>query len=280
MGSGDARRPRPTRREVIAAAGASALALTAGAGFAARPRRERLRVRRSRRHRQAQAGRSGIAGVLVSNGRDVVRTDADGRWRSARRRRRQPVRDQAAALGDTRRARRRAALLLRASARGQSYGHRLPPRRRRPDRRAAGQHRFPSARRRRAPASMPCCSPTHSPRTMRSSDTCATTSSPACSASGAAFGINHGDVVFDDLSLYPRYLQIIGATGIPWHHCPGNHDINSEARDDGLSRETWKRVFGPRHYAFQYARSHLHPARQRLLLRPRPRRAAAAALSA
>ena len=70
---------------------------------------------------------------------------------------------------------------------------------------------------------------------------------------GAAFGINHGDVVFDDLSLYPRYLQILGASGIPWHHCPGNHDINSEARDDGSSRETWKRVFGPRHYAFQYA---------------------------
>ena len=69
----------------------------------------------------------------------------------------------------------------------------------------------------------------------------------------AAFGINHGDVVFDDLSLYPRYLQILSATGIPWHHCPGNHDINSEARDDRGSRETWKRVFGPRHYAFQHA---------------------------
>ena len=69
---------------------------------------------------------------------------------------------------------------------------------------------------------------------------------------GAAFGINHGDVVFDDLALYPRYLQILGATGIPWHHCPGNHDINSEARDDATSRETWKRVFGPRHYAFQH----------------------------
>jgi len=39
-----------------------------------------------------------------------------------------------------------------------------------------------------------------------------------------------GDVVFDDLSLYPRYLQILGASGIPWHHCPGNHDIDSEAR--------------------------------------------------
>jgi hypothetical protein len=71
-------------------------------------------------------------------------------------------------------------------------------------------------------------------------------------ASGAAFAINHGDVVFDDLSLYARYLQIIGATGIPWHHCPGNHDINYEARDDRSSRETWKRTFGPRHYAFQH----------------------------
>jgi hypothetical protein len=70
---------------------------------------------------------------------------------------------------------------------------------------------------------------------------------------GAVFGINHGDIVFDNLALYPRYLQIMDATGIPWHHCPGNHDINSEARDDPHSRETWKRVFGPRHYAFQYA---------------------------
>ena len=70
---------------------------------------------------------------------------------------------------------------------------------------------------------------------------------------GAAFGINHGDVMFDDLSLYPRYLSLLGLTGIPWHHCPGNHDLNPEAEDDRYSRETWKRVFGPRHYAFQYA---------------------------
>jgi hypothetical protein len=70
---------------------------------------------------------------------------------------------------------------------------------------------------------------------------------------GAAFGINHGDVMFDDLSLYPRYLRLLGLTGIPWHHCPGNHDLNPEAANDHYSRETWKRIFGPRHYAFQYA---------------------------
>jgi hypothetical protein len=68
----------------------------------------------------------------------------------------------------------------------------------------------------------------------------------------AAFGINHGDVVADDLALYPRYLRLISSTGIPWHHCPGNHDMNYAARDDRHSRDTWKRTFGARHYAFQH----------------------------
>ena len=73
--------------------------------------------------------------------------------------------------------------------------------------------------------------------------------------SGAAFGINHGDVVSDDLSLYPRYLQILSSTRLVWHHCPGNHDVDYAAPDDRRSRETWKRTFGPRHYAFQYAQA-------------------------
>jgi hypothetical protein len=68
----------------------------------------------------------------------------------------------------------------------------------------------------------------------------------------AAFGINHGDVVADDLALYPRYLGLIGATGLPWHHCPGNHDINYAAPDDRHARETWKATFGPPWYAFQH----------------------------
>ena len=52
---------------------------------------------------------------------------------------------------------------------------------------------------------------------------------------------------------YPRYLKILGAGGIPWHHCPGNHDIDKGAASDQASRDTWRRTFGPRHYAFQYA---------------------------
>ena len=233
MRGDDGRGPRPTRRQIIAGAGASALALTAEGVRGAAGRRQRPRVRRPRRDRQAQAGRPRHP---RRDGVERPRRRADGRRGSlapAGRGRRQRLRHQAAAL--ERRPWGQAA--CRASpiciSRGAARGHPLPPRRRGPDRPAAGLHRLSAdAGRRRALVSRPCCSPTRSPRTAPSSATCATTSSPARSACGAAFGINHGDVVFDDLVLYPRYLQILGATGIPWHHCPGNHDINSEARDD------------------------------------------------
>lgn len=69
----------------------------------------------------------------------------------------------------------------------------------------------------------------------------------------AAFGIHHGDVVGDALHLYPRYQQLLSATGLPWHHCAGNHDIDRAAIDNASSRQTWMRTFGPRRYAFQYA---------------------------
>ena len=68
----------------------------------------------------------------------------------------------------------------------------------------------------------------------------------------AAFGITHGDLMFDDLSQYERYNRLVGSVGVPWHNCPGNHDINFEATGNALSRETYKRHFGTRHHAFQY----------------------------
>ncbi len=68
----------------------------------------------------------------------------------------------------------------------------------------------------------------------------------------AAFGLTLGDLMFDDLSFYDRYNRLIATRGIPWHNCPGNHDMNYEAPNNELSRETYKRVFGARHHAFQY----------------------------
>jgi hypothetical protein len=72
---------------------------------------------------------------------------------------------------------------------------------------------------------------------------------------GAQFGLTAGDIMFDDLSLYDRFNRLIGTIGVPWWSIGGNHDLNFEAPDRRLSRETFKRVFGPPYYAFNYART-------------------------
>ncbi|MHB2205002.1 calcineurin-like phosphoesterase C-terminal domain-containing protein [Methylobacterium sp. CM6257] len=71
----------------------------------------------------------------------------------------------------------------------------------------------------------------------------------------AAFGLTTGDVLFDDLSLYGRSNRIVGRIGLPWHNLPGNHDLNVQAPDARYSRETWKRVFGAPTYAFRHGRA-------------------------
>jgi calcineurin-like phosphoesterase family protein len=70
--------------------------------------------------------------------------------------------------------------------------------------------------------------------------------------SGAAFGMTLGDITFDDLSLYPRLNRIVGQIGLPWYNIGGNHDLNYEAANAKYSRETFKHTFGPPYYAFEY----------------------------
>jgi hypothetical protein len=68
----------------------------------------------------------------------------------------------------------------------------------------------------------------------------------------AAFGITVGDVVSDDLSLFERYNRIIGQLGVPWYNVIGNHDLNLDAPGGKYSRETFKQTYGPSHYAFEH----------------------------
>jgi hypothetical protein len=77
----------------------------------------------------------------------------------------------------------------------------------------------------------------------------------ALAGTKARFGVTAGDIMFDDLSLYNRYNRIIGTIGLPWWNIGGNHDLNFEAPDRRYSRETFKRVFGPNYYAFFYAKT-------------------------
>ena len=77
----------------------------------------------------------------------------------------------------------------------------------------------------------------------------------ALAGTKAQFGLTSGDIMFDDLSLYDRYNAIIGTIGLPWWNVGGNHDLNFEAPDRQRSRETFKRVFGPNYYAFFYSQT-------------------------
>ena len=82
MQGDDERRARPTRRDVMVAAGASALALPTGAGLTQEPATASGVVFHDRSGSGLRrTGDPGVGGVMVSNGRDVVLTDADGRWR-------------------------------------------------------------------------------------------------------------------------------------------------------------------------------------------------------
>lgn len=200
-------------------------------------------------------GDPGIPGVLVSNGRDVVRTDEDGRWQLAL---------QAGESAFVIKPPSWMSPLGRGGVPDFSYLHQ-------PDGSPAElnlQYRgvsptgplprkidFPlrPADERDAFEVLMIADP--QPQNGRELSYLSADLSAVALDTKAAFAIVHGDVAFDDLTLYPRYLDIIGATGLPWHHCPGNHDMNAEATDTRFAFETWKQTFGPCHYAFQQGRA-------------------------
>jgi hypothetical protein len=61
----------------------------------------------------------------------------------------------------------------------------------------------------------------------------------------AAFGITAGDIMFDNLALYDRYNRVIGEIGIPWHNIAGNHDLNFDAPDRTMRSKHSSAPSGP-----------------------------------
>ncbi|MFN4241668.1 MAG: calcineurin-like phosphoesterase C-terminal domain-containing protein [Tepidisphaerales bacterium] len=75
-------------------------------------------------------------------------------------------------------------------------------------------------------------------------------------AGTVAFGIALGDLVGDNLDLFEAYNQANALAGFPWYNVLGNHDINFDALTDKHADATFRRVFGPSSYAFQYGPAH------------------------
>ncbi|OGT74061.1 MAG: hypothetical protein A3H44_13030 [Gammaproteobacteria bacterium RIFCSPLOWO2_02_FULL_57_10] len=73
---------------------------------------------------------------------------------------------------------------------------------------------------------------------------------------GAEFGVTVGDVVFDSLGLYDRHKEMMALMDIPQWYLPGNHDINFESPEARFANESYKLHFGPTYYSFNYGNVH------------------------
>ena len=67
----------------------------------------------------------------------------------------------------------------------------------------------------------------------------------------AAFGTTLGDLVDDEMDLYPALNAVTAQLGVPWFHVPGNHDVDPGASSDQGSLASWSAVYGPDTYAVE-----------------------------
>lgn len=75
-------------------------------------------------------------------------------------------------------------------------------------------------------------------------------------AHDASFGVTLGDIVFDDLSVMKPLNQAIALIGIPWYNVLGNHDMNFDSPGDEQSDETFESIYGPSYYSFDHGSVH------------------------
>ncbi len=236
----------PTRRDVLA--GAAALAVTATRSASAQP----SAIARGIVFDADSAPRKGIPDVMMSNGLDVVKTGPDGTWSL-------PVRDGDSVFvikppgwalpGDTTTKLPHFAF-VHAPDGSPDAGFRfagMAPTGPLPASIDFGLHRVDE------PATFEAVLFTDpQPESLNEVGYIRDDVVSVVDGSQAAFGITHGDIMFDDLSYYPRYNRIVGTIGLPWFNCRGNHDMNLEAPNNTHAAETFKRVFGARWLAFQH----------------------------
>ena len=72
----------------------------------------------------------------------------------------------------------------------------------------------------------------------------------------ATFGVSLGDLAFDNLATFETLNQAIALIGIPWHNVIGNHDLNLDARSRKNVNETFEATYGPTYYSFDYGEVH------------------------
>ncbi len=64
-------------------------------------------------------------------------------------------------------------------------------------------------------------------------------------------GLSLGDIVDDELSLYPALNAQTRRMGVPWLHVAGNHDLDFDVAHDEDSLLTFRNTFGPDTFAWE-----------------------------
>lgn len=67
----------------------------------------------------------------------------------------------------------------------------------------------------------------------------------------AHLGLTLGDIVDDDVSLFPAMNRLTTSLGVPWLHAPGNHDVDVAVPDDEGSLRSFHATYGPDTYAWE-----------------------------
>ena len=74
---------------------------------------------------------------------------------------------------------------------------------------------------------------------------------PLVGRHGASLGLTLGDIVNDDLALYPELLRTTMRLQVPWLFIPGNHDLDFDAASDEDSLRTFRHHLGPDTFAWE-----------------------------
>lgn len=67
----------------------------------------------------------------------------------------------------------------------------------------------------------------------------------------AQLGLSLGDEVSDDQTLYPAINRVTATLQTPWLHVAGNHDQDEDASDDAHATDTFRAAFGPTAMAWE-----------------------------
>jgi hypothetical protein len=205
-------------------------------------------------------GEKGVAGVLVSNGREVVKTDANGDYRLPAYDGHDRVRHQAGGLGGAAGRAELPPVLLPPPAQGLAAA---PLRRPAADRSAAAADQLPDGedgRRQPAGQAINCAvigdTQTYSNQELGFLRDGVVNDLAKRDDLGECGALIVGDVAGDDLGLYPRIKEVMSLADIPVRAVPGNHDIDFDAKDDEHSFDTYKREIGPEYYSYDVGDTH------------------------